>query len=83
MDGLGSGKDSHSWSYSTATTSVKEKTLAVARHVRGVRELDIVESPMGQVLSLGVAVELVALDASTAWKCFAISPGSITSWLSL
>jgi len=47
VDGLGSGKDGHSWSYSTATTSVKEKTLAVARHVRGVRELDIRGVPHG------------------------------------
>jgi hypothetical protein len=62
-----------------ATTRVKGKTLAVARHVRRMSELQVVEPPMGQVLSL-FEVELVALDASTALTSCVTSPGSTMSW---
>jgi putative transposase len=65
VEGLSSGRDGLSWNFATAVTRVNGKTLVLAavRYVRGVSKVEIVRSLVGQVLSLGVRVKLLAMDA--------------------
>ena len=65
VEGISGSKQGNAWDYATATTTVRKKTLILACTPvkKGVTKLQIVQDLVGQVLALGLEIDLIVLDA--------------------